>query len=328
MKNIFTILFLCIIPFSYAQETLKQKFKIPYQIEYGENEYLYLQKKEASPRNQQAGFDKKLTKFTNRLNKYYPLNKTVNYSFEKNINGIKTRFDQSIIVDKQFIDDQIEKFSNEKTSIAKNIGPCQSCSWMTLFKKKLKTTKRKGFVKFEEDTIYVNTYLNDSDKESGRETILFYKLKNRQSLKLRFNAITITGVTIPIKYRFKGKGDIEEEFSTSFNLNFLAGYSFGKQLFFHRKKVGNKTNTTKWTVGAFFGGNAVELNEGNSRLEEGKVYNQGALSYGGALGYSFNKINVAAFVGWDRIVGANRDVWKYNDKVWIGFGVGYDLFKF
>ncbi|WP_281989730.1 hypothetical protein [Aquimarina aggregata] len=44
--------------------------------------------------------------------------------------------------------------------------------------------------------------------------------------------------------------------------------------------------------------------------------------------YAYNKINLGVFVGWDKIVGANRDNWLYNDKAWLGVALGYDLFKF
>jgi hypothetical protein len=48
------------------------------------------------------------------------------------------------------------------------------------------------------------------------------------------------------------------------------------------------------------------------------------MSFGAA--YEFDKFNVGVFAGKDRMFG-NLKNWVYQDKWWVGLGIGYDLFK-
>lgn len=328
MKNTITLLLLICFTITYGQEHLKQSFKIPHQKKYSDHT-LYLQKKESKKRNTLPNYDivnGLKEKFLDSIRKIYPPGNTISYTSEEIINGQKVLITKDVIVDTVLLKKMENKYANDKISNTIKIDACDECYWRLLFWK-IKTKKRKGYVLFENDTVFVNPYLR-SDKQIDRGDVLFYKLKDRQSMRLGFDELTITALTIPIKYRFKGEGELNEEFSSSFNVNLFAGYSIGKQLFFHRKKVGNKTNIWKFTFGGFIGGNVIEMNSSNSKWEDtNRKINQGALSYGFGIAYSFNKVNLAAFVGWDKIVGENRDLWNYNDKAWLGLGIGYDLFK-
>ncbi|GAB1309169.1 hypothetical protein KH5_18520 [Urechidicola sp. KH5] len=203
---------------------------------------------------------------------------------------------------------------------------------------------RKGFVLFEKNKIYVNPYLSggkrsqtsvlnkdESKKLSNREDIYYYELKNRQTVRLKFQEGIVTALTIPLKYRFKDKeNNIEEDFSTSFNVSLFAGYSWGTTSFFHRKKVGNKSNTWKFTLGAIIGTSTVTLDKSNTAsnpLNDDESYTKGLISLGIGTTYVFNKINLGVFYGYDYAIGNYSERWDYNKKPWLGLGIGYSIFS-
>ncbi|WP_179348759.1 hypothetical protein [Winogradskyella pacifica] len=218
----------------------------------------------------------------------------------------------------------------------------------------LKTKTKKGFVKFTDSgKIIVNPYLtaNEVKDSTGKKSyvrdIYSYQLKNRQKAKLWFNEITISTVTIPLKYRPRIAVDndpnppnedeamareyIPEDFSSSFNVNLFLGVSIGQTSFFYRKDVGNITNTWKVTAGFFIGASTVKLNKTNTDFSSNKLdteVTKGLASLGFGLTYSFNKINVGAFYGFDYALGSDVDLWNYNKEPWIGVGLGLNLFKF
>ncbi|WP_299604183.1 hypothetical protein [uncultured Aquimarina sp.] len=183
------------------------------------------------------------------------------------------------------------------------------------------------------------------DNESREE--LFYKLPDDHTATFHFTEYTITAITIPLKYRFQTDRDAldssdpeniteisveSEEFSTSVNIALFGGWTWGKTKFTHRKKIGNRTNTKKNTIGLFLGSSAVELKSTNTDItltqpqgdREGTF---GTISFG--LGYvkSWNKISIGLFTGIDKGVGRVSEAWIYDGKPWLGIGVGYDLFK-
>ncbi|WP_040415562.1 hypothetical protein, partial [Cyclobacterium qasimii] len=193
----------------------------------------------------------------------------------------------------------------------------------------------KGFVKFDKNKLTVNPYLiKDKYGDFGKRDVYYYELKNRQTIKLSFNEWTVSALTIPIKYRFKNKDDgISEEFTTDFNANLFIGKTlFGKTSFFHRKDVDNITNTYNLTGGILLGTSTVKLNASNTSaanqpLDSEIEHTKGLGTIGLGLSYSYNKINLGGFIGWDYSVGDNAKKWNYYKKHWIGFALGYSLFK-
>lgn len=158
-------------------------------------------------------------------------------------------------------------------------------------------------------------------------------LANYDHLWVPFTELTFTSLTIPLKYRFRDKEDkLEEEFSSGINLNFLLGFSYGETKFIHRDKVGNKANTWKVTGGFVLGTGTVVLNSANtslapSPLASGESITKGLFTFGYGATYSYNKINIGLFLGKDYSVGNKSSKWNYNKRFWLGFGVGYSLFK-
>nr|WP_321233898.1 hypothetical protein [uncultured Psychroserpens sp.] len=196
--------------------------------------------------------------------------------------------------------------------------------------------KKKSYVKFEKDKVIVNPWLTingNQDKSISRE-LYYYKLENRQKISLRFKELSLSGLTIPLKYRFKNSDkDLKEQFGTSFNANLFVGWTFyGKRSFMYRKNVENRSNTFRATFGGFLGASTVKLNNSNTKLsndpiQEDTEITEGLASIGLGFNFAFNKLNFGIFVGWDYSVGENADKWNYNKEPWIGLALGYSLLK-
>jgi len=187
-----------------------------------------------------------------------------------------------------------------------------------------------GYVKFDENKIIINKNISESNERE--DCIYHYDLINRDNIGLYFYEGTISAFTIPIKYRFK-QSNISEEFSTAaLNANLFIGFSVGKTSFFYREKVGSITNNHKLTLGVFLGSSTVELNKNNTSaaeipLSEDVKITKGLASIGFGLAYSYNKINIGGFVGWDYAIGLDSEKWNYNKQPWIGIAIGYSLFN-
>lgn len=186
-----------------------------------------------------------------------------------------------------------------------------------------------GYAKFVDDRVYVTKKRFSALRG---DDVFYFKLKNGDRLKLPFIEGTVSIFTIPFKYRFK-QPNISEEFSSaSLNLNVLMGVSFGQTTFMFRDKVDCKTNNSKVTIGFFLGSSMVELNRSNTSAAEEPLMDdvkitKGLASIGIGTAYSFNKISVGGFLGWDYAIGNDSEKWNYNKKPWIGIAIGYSLFN-
>ena len=217
----------------------------------------------------------------------------------------------------------------------------------------------KGNVLFEKDKLYVNiwNYITknkvDTDnipknKVTGQpfeddKKENYYKLIDGQTVKLKFCERTLTSLTIPLKYRFGNEEElssngmpitntIDETFSTDFNLAFFYGWSTGNTRFNRRVKVKNKTITNKHSFGFIVGTGAEKLSLANTdgtKIEADiKDKMIGFLTLGGGYVRTLNKFGFGVFAGWDIGVGEISKTWDYDKRLWVGVGIGYDLFKF
>ena len=217
--------------------------------------------------------------------------------------------------------------------------------WPFIPPKKKGDKKKKKKTKAELLNDADGKYKLNASNESRKE--LFYKIPDDHTAIFHFTEFTLTAITIPLKYRFQTDRDAldasdaeniteinikSEEFSTSVNLALFGGWTWGKTKFTHRKKIGNRTNTKKNTLGLFLGSSAVELKATNTNITLAQPQGDregtfGTISFG--LGYvkSWNKISIGLFTGIDKGVGRVSEAWIYDGKPWLGIGVGYDLFK-
>jgi len=196
-----------------------------------------------------------------------------------------------------------------------------------------KIADKDGFVKFEEDKLWVNPNLDGDYTNQG---MFYYSLSNRQTVKLYFTEWSVSALTIPLKYRPQSapsKG-IPHELTSDVNLNAFIGYTYsGLTAFHHREKVGNVENTRRWTIGGVFGASSLSLDKNNTSATDKKITDDVTLTKGMAtlglgLAYSYNKINFGAFAGVDYTLGDAIAKWNYNGRPWLGVAVGYSLISF
>lgn len=308
MKKKLTTLIICLIcTLGFGQESFKKVYNIPNEIYYPDSSTIKLKKVIKTK------FKDLSKKERDSIVKKYPLGSKLSYEIERNVLGEKVKVSETITIDSLFYQKQII----EKKENVTRFGI-------------------KGFVKFEKSKLTVNPYLiKDKDGDFGKRDVYYYELKNRQTIKLNFNEWTVSALTIPFKYRFKDKdSNVSEEFTTDFNANLFIGRTFfGKTSFFHRKDVGNISNTYKLTGGLLLGASTVTLNESNTSaatlpLDSDTEIIKGLGTVGLGLTFSYNKINLGGFIGWDYSVGDDAGKWNYNKEPWIGFALGYSLFKF
>ncbi|PRX54407.1 hypothetical protein [Flagellimonas meridianipacifica] len=210
--------------------------------------------------------------------------------------------------------------------------------------------KWKGNVLFEEDKLYFNPWNFKSGKYPDDKLPLYYKLEDGQTIKLNFQEITVTTLALPIKYRFRDdpimvlkesedgmepmieEREIPETFSTGINISLFGGYTFGSTKFNRRIKVKNREIVRKVTFGVLLGTGTETLKETNTDgTEEAPMGSDeltiGVASLGTGLVYSRNKLAIGLFYGWDFGVGSTSNTWNYDNRPWIGIGLGYDIFK-
>lgn len=291
---------------SFGQEIYKKKYYIQDTIIFKNGEKIYLQKDTI------INYVNLTEAEQNELKHEYPFGKSISITKEIKLGENKVLINKDIIIDETFY----QGLSNTTTiNVIDN--------------------KIVGFVKFEEDgKLFVNRYLKiDSLGNYTRFATNYYKLKNRQTIKLCFSEFSVSALIIPIKYRFKGENGLSEDFSTSINGNIFVGYSLGKSSFFHQEKVGNKSNTWKLTGGILLGASTVTLDKSNTTkanepiLDDKKII-KGLGSLGVGIAFAFNKINFGTFLGYDYAIGEDSNKWNYNKKPWLGIAIGYSLLNF
>lgn len=236
---------------------------------------------------------------------------SITYKKERKIGNETLEFDTTVIIDKEYL-------KSIKYKVTKTM-PFELST---------------AFVKQEKEKIHVNPYLRKlKNGKYGNRDVYYYKLKNRQTLKLRFNEFTVSTLTIPIKYRFQGKKGIPENFTTDLSGYIMASLGGGKSKFMYREEVGNKVNTWKLSGSILAGVSTVTLDSLNtsrtdspSPLDSETSLTRGLLSFGCGILGNYNKAGIGIFIGLDYGVGRLAERWDYKGKPWVGLGIGYSIF--
>jgi hypothetical protein len=203
----------------------------------------------------------------------------------------------------------------------------------------------KGVLKFEENIVYV-TEVRRKRKSTiepskgvfakNRETkknemLYFYNLKNGQTLRLGYTSFALNTLTIPIKYRFKGRTKVvRKDVTASVSGVLHGGITWGWTSFTHRQGTVNESNDWNLTLGPVLGVSVVNLNKTNTFgnvFVDSETANKGLVSTGLGFTFTFNKFGGGLFYGWDYAIGEFSDNWFYNKRPWLGLGVGFSLFK-
>lgn len=180
----------------------------------------------------------------------------------------------------------------------------------------------------EIDYVLVNKY--------DRNTIYELKLENRQVIDGISSSWDVGPLTLPFKYRFGFEEDgmkVDQQFEADINIGVFAGYklySWG-----YRKEQGRhlKLPESSLNIGAFFSLSAIELDASNTSVGENPIVGDATSSigtYATGLGLIFNikGLNIGAFGGIESAFGARASDWNYQNRLWLGLGIGYDLNNF
>ncbi len=387
MKNPFTIFFLFFCIASFSQEKIKHRYNFRSKILYPLSNTYQTKEERKKARKATIHEHRRLKKATRILKKndsgtvaynkavkmleisnskpvvimrdslipYQKLDTTSQKKIKSKLNLVKNNISEHvelISLDKTKITIHKEQATNEKIyeSIAMEVPrPAKFGDF--------NYAKYKGDVLFEKNKLFINpwNFTNRSYTDTKKE--LYYPMKDGQSIKLNFRELTLTTLTLPLKYRFgkdpimvpklddnnnpildeqmmpqMEKREIPETFTTSINVSVYFGVSFGRTNFLHRNKVGNRTVTHKHTVGVLVGTTAETLTTVNTdgsdeAPKKDESLTIGLFSPGFGYVYSRNKFSVGGFIGLDIGIGSISNTWNYDNNAWLGVGIGYEIFK-
>jgi len=124
--------------------------------------------------------------------------------------------------------------------------------------------------------------------------------------------ISIGLLTLPFKARLQEEFAFDTEFNLNSTLNIRLGEVAGMS--FH------------YQFGAGVG--SVNLNTGNANgLTETQAQDVSILTFFNGFMVEFNKIQVGLYAGVDHINNQKNYDWQSHGNIWLGFGLGYNLFK-
>lgn len=161
------------------------------------------------------------------------------------------------------------------------------------------------------------------------------KLKNRDFISLNERSWNFSAITIPIKLRPKleeGDVEIKEDWSASLNLGFFGGHTWGKYRRRYEKPNLKTLPSLSITVGGFVSAGTASLDSLSTRIgrepfKDGNKATIGVFSPGLGIVFSVFNFDLGVFYGCDMGVGADSRNWNYNRRGWLGFGLGYNIFK-
>lgn len=174
----------------------------------------------------------------------------------------------------------------------------------------------------------INYWLGSGYSQDGTYWI---KLKNRQSVRIKFRTWEAGALTIPFKIRPGRSVDLNSKPSTvetNINLGFYAGRAIGSYKYWYRTGFGTQIDKRAIQIGGFFGSSTQTLNATTTSLDPEPYTNETTIlvfSSGLGLHFHFYDFRIGLFSGKDWSFGDNARKWNYQGQLWFGFGVGYNL---
>lgn len=173
------------------------------------------------------------------------------------------------------------------------------------------------WTKFEYDKIVP---LQPNENTSDRIHQYYFKIseKNIQPYQkfLATEKLTAIPLTIPIKYRWQKTEELDK-----ITVNASVNYGFG-----YRIKAGNnpyKENYFRLLIATGIGTDKYvpkdSINVKGYKATDNMIW---TIASFGITYESGNRFNFGFFYGWDRMFGSRSD-WFYQNKPWLGFGLGY-----
>lgn len=177
--------------------------------------------------------------------------------------------------------------------------------------------------------VYANMY--------DRNAQYTLKLQNREYISYPKHGWEFGALTIPFKYRFGYEKTVEgidikvkDEFISDLNIGAYGGYQYGRHRF---RMEGNKLRELAklgGSVGGFITFSTVALDSlnttaGTEPFSKDEKSTIGIISPGLAAMFTLYNFQIGAFAGWDLAIGQDRKNWNHNNRLWLGFGFGYNL---
>jgi hypothetical protein len=193
---------------------------------------------------------------------------------------------------------------------------------------------------YKADNVTIDYYLVN---KYDRNALYELKFKNREYISFRTSKLEIGPLTIPFKYRYGFRKDtasvvqgnktdyvdVNQEAIADFNVGIFAGWKV------HQFGIRNEHGTSiqqpgsAITVGTFINLSAVTLNKGNTRttalITDDSTQTIASLSTGLSVMIDIQNFNFGLFLGRDLGFGSKAKEWDFNNRNWLGVGIGYNL---
>jgi hypothetical protein len=141
-----------------------------------------------------------------------------------------------------------------------------------------------------------------------------YSIDTVETITKFMSATPMAGVvSFPFKFRLQGDKDVETSLS-------LSGVG-GMRLNFNKSKI---PAALCLLIG--LGPSSVPVNRYNSSRKDSSTLSQSAATFSLTGMFVWDKLQIAASIGMDKIL-TNREInWSYQSKPWFSFGVGFSIF--
>ncbi len=179
----------------------------------------------------------------------------------------------------------------------------------------------------------IDYYLVDKYDRTGDYTI---SLQNRQFISYNNLSYDFGPIIIPFKYRFGYNSStikIDPEVTSNLNIGIFGGPSFGRYRMRLEGTELKELAKIKASLGLFASFSSITLDslQTTSAIEPlGKTETKttGVFSYGVGVNAVIYNIQLGVFIGSDNAIGDYSEKWNYNKRIWLGFGLGYNLSGF
>jgi hypothetical protein len=146
-----------------------------------------------------------------------------------------------------------------------------------------------------------------------------------EPVRLRKSSLDIDITTILLKYR-PGVSGLQPQLTTDFNLAMYAGWRRDIYTIRHRTDPLGRTvrNLSSWgyDLGLFAGPGSTAITPFTTANRRNEEYSAMIIQTGLAAFIESSAVSFGLGIGVDHLMNADREVWIYRDKPWIGFFVG------
>ena len=144
-------------------------------------------------------------------------------------------------------------------------------------------------------------------------------------IKRGYTAWDVGALTIPFKWVLANSAAKYGNLLTNVNAGIYIGKEFGSTKFYINSS--NNHNPISFIIAGFANTTALSFSLSNAfALPQGATSATVlGLSYGGAFQVGFKNLFFAISLGADVPISAYNFKWEYNNKLWVGFGISYNL---